>query len=85
MVRLYCTRDLLCTSIGFDDIDVITSLYLGRLTFIDLAGSERGADNSKACRTTRLEGAEINTSLLALKEVIRALATGGSLNRIPFR
>lgn len=57
----------------------------GRLTFIDLAGSERGADTSKACRTTRMEGAEINTSLLALKEVIRALATGSSLKRIPFR
>ena len=60
-------------------------LSLGRLTFIDLAGSERGADTSKACRTTRMEGAEINTSLLALKEVIRALATGSSLKRIPFR
>lgn len=57
----------------------------GRLTFIDLAGSERGADTSRACRTTRLEGAEINTSLLALKEVIRALATGGSMTHIPFR
>ena len=57
----------------------------GRLTFIDLAGSEHGADTSMACRTTRMEGAEINTSLLALKEVIRALATGGSLKRIPFR
>lgn len=57
----------------------------GRLTFIDLAGSERGADTSKASRTTRLEGAEINTSLLALKEVIRALATGGSMAHIPFR
>jgi len=57
----------------------------GRLTFIDLAGSERGADTAKACRTTRLEGAEINTSLLALKEVIRALATGDSMAHIPFR
>ncbi|KAL9181961.1 hypothetical protein ACHAXT_012304 [Thalassiosira profunda] len=57
----------------------------GRLTFIDLAGSERGADTSKACKTTRMEGAEINTSLLALKEVIRALATGSSMKRIPFR
>jgi kinesin family protein 2/24 len=57
----------------------------GRLTFIDLAGSERGADTSKASRATRLEGAEINTSLLALKEVIRALATGDSLAHIPFR
>lgn len=55
------------------------------MTFIDLAGSERGADTAKACRTTRLEGAEINTSLLALKEVIRALATGDSMAHIPFR
>ncbi len=52
---------------------------------IDLAGSERGADTSQACRTTRMEGAEINTSLLSLKEVIRALATGSSMKRIPFR
>lgn len=57
----------------------------GRLTFIDLAGSERGADTAKASRATRLEGAEINTSLLALKEVIRALATGDSMAHIPFR
>jgi len=57
----------------------------GRLTFIDLAGSERGADTAQACRATRLEGAEINTSLLALKEVIRALATGDSMKHIPFR
>lgn len=56
-----------------------------RLTFIDLAGSERGADTSQASRATRLEGAEINTSLLALKEVIRALATGDSLSHVPFR
>ncbi len=58
---------------------------LGRLTFIDLAGSERGADTANTCRTTRMEGAEINKSLLALKEVIRALATGDSMKRIPFR
>uniref|UniRef100_A0A7S1Y5L1 Kinesin-like protein n=1 Tax=Grammatophora oceanica TaxID=210454 RepID=A0A7S1Y5L1_9STRA len=57
----------------------------GRMTFIDLAGSERGADTDKANRATRLEGAEINTSLLALKEVIRALATGDSMSHIPFR
>ena len=56
-----------------------------RLTFIDLAGSERGADTATASRATRLEGAEINTSLLALKEVIRALATGDSLAHVPFR
>ena len=57
----------------------------GRLTFIDLAGSERGADTDQALCTTRLEGAEINTSLLALKEVIWALATGDAMTHIPFR
>jgi kinesin family protein 2/24 len=56
-----------------------------RLTVVDLAGSERGADTANANRATRLEGAEINTSLLALKEVIRALATGDAMTHVPFR
>ena len=37
-----------------------------RLTFIDLAGSERASESVSADRQTRMEGADINQSLLAV-------------------
>jgi len=37
------------------------------LTFIDLAGSERASDAVNGDRHTRLEGADINQSLLAVR------------------
>ncbi|XP_057812879.2 kinesin-like protein KIN-13A [Cryptomeria japonica] len=56
---------------------------VGKMSFIDLAGSERGADTTDNDRQTRMEGAEINKSLLALKECIRAL--DNDQIHIPFR
>ena len=61
----------------------------GKLSLVDLAGSERAQETQSNNRTRRAEGVEINKSLLALKECIRALqATKTSDNNdkhVPFR
>ncbi|KAI5944467.1 Kinesin-like protein KIF2B [Manis javanica] len=55
----------------------------GKISLVDLAGNERGADTAKVTRQRQLEAAEINKSLLALKECIRAL--GQNKSYTPFR
>ncbi|MCQ2818039.1 MAG: kinesin-like protein [archaeon] len=60
----------------------------GKLTLVDLAGSERAQETQSNNRQRRAEGAEINKSLLALKECIRALEenkNSGSDQHVPFR
>ncbi|XP_061878846.1 kinesin-like protein KIF2C isoform X2 [Entelurus aequoreus] len=55
----------------------------GKFSLVDLAGNERGTDVSSNERATLVETAEINRSLLALKECIRSL--GKNSDHIPFR
>ncbi|KAK3160822.1 hypothetical protein QOZ80_1BG0065290 [Eleusine coracana subsp. coracana] len=66
-----------------DAAEAKNTKLVGKMSFIDLAGSERGADTTDNDKQTRIEGAEINKSLLALKECIRAL--DNDQIHIPFR
>ena len=62
-----------------------TGKLYSKMSFIDLAGSERGADVIDTGKKTKQDGAEINKSLLALKECIRALDRAGKKGHLPFR
>ncbi|KAF2970127.1 hypothetical protein GQX73_g3427 [Xylaria multiplex] len=59
----------------------------GKMVFVDLAGAEyqteKGTQSIKQTPQERQEGRQINTDLLALKEVIRAWSADDP--RIPFR
>ena len=59
----------------------------GKLSLVDLAGSERAQETQSNNKERRAEGAEINKSLLALKECIRALDEKKSNpdQHVPFR
>ena len=65
------------------------SKEFGKLSLVDLAGSERAEETQSNNRIRRAEGAEINKSLLALKECIRALqarkTSGNNEIHVPFR
>lgn len=69
--------------VNFDKkvINAITSS--NSLIFVDLAGSERGIDRKIVSAETKVEGAEINKSLLALKECIRGIEQ--DKKHLPFR
>ena len=54
----------------------------GCLTLVDLAGSEQSIDSMYHTSDRRKEGAAINSSLMALKDCIRARASGSSATHI---
>ena len=60
-----------------------------KLILVDLAGSERATETQSNDKSRLAEGAEINKSLLALKECIRALDArknkGNNEQHVPFR
>ncbi|KAG2381700.1 hypothetical protein C9374_006084 [Naegleria lovaniensis] len=69
--------------------DSATGKQFARLTLCDLAGSERNVDSNEHDIERLKETAQINSSLMALKEVIRCVALNkeneGSKVHIPFR
>lgn len=71
--------------IKLHDTNAPDSNELGSLLIVDLAGSERAQDGQENTDARQKEGAEINKSLLALKECIRAMQSSKPNKHIPFR
>jgi kinesin family protein 2/24 len=67
--------------------DKRTNKLQGKLSLVDLAGSERGTDTKSHNSQRRAESSDINTSLLALKECIRALdnKNKSGAKHVPYR
>ena len=65
VLKLFETLMLVCTRYDSWLYCVSCSLFY-RISFIDLAGSERASDSGDMDKQTRMEGAEINQSLLAV-------------------
>jgi kinesin family protein 18/19 len=63
---------------------VVANIKVGKLSLVDLAGSERAA-NTKNTGVRLVEGANINRSLLALGNCIKALGEKGKGNFVPYR
>jgi hypothetical protein len=66
ILRIYINRD----------VDAMGGQGEGVLTLVDLAGSEHKIDSMYHGAERRKEGAAINASLMALKECVRARASG---------
>lgn len=63
--------------------DSTNGKLLGKISLVDLAGSERGTDTKSHNSQRRAESADINTSLLSLKECVRALDSKAT--HVPYR
>jgi len=59
-----------------DNVAGNSARLLGKLSLVDLAGSEQASESAPPDSQTHQEAAQINTSLLALKECIRAMGRG---------
>ncbi|KAH9410569.1 kinesin [Ordospora pajunii] len=68
---------------GLQAADTANRNNSGSIVFVDLAGSERGSDRKDMTADVKNEGAEINKSLLALKECIRGMEK--DKRHLPFR